>query len=178
MYNQLLKIFLDITDNPSAIVKFILVYCLVWLLWHNHLLLTLMISSGGVIDRVHQALTSVEKYQPFSVFTFTVFLYLVRIFFQYFVNLSRAHIDKQEQAENSPFSVDSDVEQLLETLDAYREKLAASEEREKFAKQESKDSIHKVLLLQGQLEESIADNQILEAKIKKLEDKLSLITSR
>jgi hypothetical protein len=166
MLTKLLKSFLSIVENPRSLPSFLGIYSLIWLLWHYQFLLSFGTLTGGVIERVSNAIESVDRFQYISVFFVTIMVFILYSGFQALIKHSREHVDKIDSEKNSPLTElvkNNDMEQLVSTLEVLQKELETSKDNEKKAKLEVKKIMAKLMTVQTKLDETNADLEILQA---------------
>jgi len=165
MLTKLLRSFLNVVENPRALPSFLGLYFLLWLIWHHQFLLSFGASTGGVIDRLGNAIESIDEFQYFSVLFTTIMLFVLYSGFQVFIKYSREHIDKIDRDKDSQISElakKNDMEQLVSTLENLQEELRTSKENEKKAKIEVKKIMSQLITVQNKLDEATADLEIMK----------------
>jgi hypothetical protein len=153
-------------------------YVVIWFIWHNEFLLTLVMTSGDLLLRLQTAIESVSSNQYLMVLFITIILTLIRYGFD---NLTQILADDDNSDEFSLLQngngakteSEMDIKQLLATLDIAQTKLADSLAREKQVKKDKTETINTIFQLQAKLDELTADIVILNKENHELKDSLS-----
>ncbi|MGB1197961.1 MAG: hypothetical protein ACPG46_02870 [Thalassotalea sp.] len=166
---QLLKSFLSFSEQQKPAPSFVLIYAITWLFWHNQLFSAFFNHSGDVIDRLMAAYQAVENNQYLLVLFLALLFLLIRLGYNYIVFKSQQLVmsvdddDLMVRADQLA-QENSDINALMATLTKTQEQLKRTQEKEKQATKDKNDAIAKLLATQAQLEEALADNQLLSQK--------------
>jgi hypothetical protein len=173
MLTKLLKSLLSVVEDPRSLPTFITLYLLTWLIWHNQLFIDFFAAQGGFSNKISAAITGVSFSQTITVFWLTIFLFILRAGFIFFIKSSRKYVEQQEENNHSIEQAD-DIKRLITTLAEVNAQLARAINKEKQAKANNKESINKLLAAQAELDEINADNLILKQENQQLTEKLAL----
>ena len=166
---SLLKIILNI--KPS--LRFLMSYIVIWLVWHNELILSFLMADGDFFFRSQSAVNAVTSNQYLVVLLLTIVLTLIRYGFDSLAQVL-ADDDNHEEftllqnGKSAKTENETDIKQLLATLDGVQVKLADALAREKQAKKEKTETIGNIFQLQTKLDELSADIIILTKENDKL----------
>lgn len=163
---KLLKSFLSFSQQQKPAPSFVLIYAFTWLVWHNQLFNAFFTHSGDVIDRLMAAYQSIEENQYLLVLFLTLLFLVIRLGYNYIVFKSQQMVMSVDDDElmvraDQLAQENDDIKALMTTLTNTQEQLARSREKEKQATKDKNDAIAKLLAAQAQLEEALADNQLL-----------------
>ena len=177
MLSDKAKSYLAIVANLKPTPSFFAMYIFVWLVWHSEFALALATTSGDFSKRIAVAINAVAENQYILVLVFTVFVVLLRYGFDQLSHMSNEQPDENgvELLKNSKTAAtenEMDIKQLMTTLEKAQEKLVVSREKEKKVSREKNEIVGKMLRLQAELDESLADNCILNNTIDKLQSQL------
>ena len=112
------------------------------------------------------------------VLLFTVIVILVLNSFDYLKEMANVDEDDSmvELFKNSSTSAtenENDIKHVVSTLEKTKKKLVEAVDRENKLTQEKTELVSKMLKIQVQLDESLADNMILKADLTKLETQMN-----
>ena len=166
---QLIKSFLSFSEQQKPAPSFILIYVCTWLIWHNQLFTAFISHSGDVIDKLMAAYQSIETNQYLLVLLLTLLLLTIRLGYNYIVFKSHQLVmsvdDDELMEKGSQLATENeDVKALMATLTKTQTQLKNTKEKVKQLTDEKNNAIAKQLSIQAQLEEALADNQILQAQ--------------
>jgi hypothetical protein len=166
-----LKSLLSFTENQHPAPSFALIYILTWFAWHNQFISTFISAGGDFWQKTNNALTSVTDNQYLVVFFISCLILAFRLAYNYLRFKSAELLNTSDESHANPrddqhFEKNSDIAQLMSTLAAVKEQLAAAKEREKKAISGKNDTIRKMISLQNELDEAKADIQLLNKGIK------------
>ena len=161
-----LKSLLSFTENQHPAPSFVFIYLVTWFAWHNQLISTFIGASGDFWQKLNIALASVTDNQYLVVFFISCFILGIRLVYNYLRFKSAELLNTSDQdfvtaRDDQKFEVNSDIAQLMSTLNSVKEQLAAAKAREKMAIASKNDTIRKMLGLQNELDEARADIQLL-----------------
>ncbi len=161
-----LKSILTFTEHQHQAPSFIVIYILTWLAWHNQLFTNFIITQGDFFNRMTAALASIEDNQYVVVFLFTCLILIIRHAVNYLSFRSRELLNSADDdfvnaREDQKFAGNSDIANIMATLEKTKQQLVDSKAREKKLLAEKNEAIKKQLSLQHELDESRADIEIL-----------------
>ena len=173
MLSDKTKSLLRIILNLKPSFRFIMSYIVIWFLWHNEFIISLVMTDGGLDVRLQTAFESVSSNQYIFVLFLTIMLTLIIYGFDYLTQVladdDNSHEFRLLQNGNSAKNENEmDIKQLIATLESVQLKLTESLEREKQYKQDKTASMSNMIQLQNQLDELTADNIILNEENNKL----------
>jgi len=162
-----LKSLLSFTENQHPAPSFVFIYLVTWFAWHNQLISTFIGTNGDFWQKFNAALTSITDNQYLVVFFISCFILVLRLLYNYLRFKSTELLNTSDEAfvtarEDQKFEANSDIAQLMSTLNSVKEQLAAAKAREKVAIASKNDTIRKMLGLQNELDEARADIQLLK----------------
>ncbi|WP_448213834.1 hypothetical protein [Colwellia sp. MEBiC06753] len=165
MFTKYIKPVLVFNRSQHKAPNFLLVYCLIWLLWHSQFLVTLITTSGGISAKYSAALNGTE-HQYLVVFFLTCAFFIARLTWLYFSDKADKIIEQDEPIEqkigsDQIFTENKDVVRLLDLLEQTKASLAKVKESEAQAKLEKNEALARVRSLEAELEEVSADLAIL-----------------
>ncbi|WP_206486481.1 hypothetical protein [Thalassotalea sp. G2M2-11] len=165
MFKKYVKPILLFNRSQAKAPNIILVYLLIWLLWHHRFFIDLFISQASVSERLHLALAN-NEHQYMMVLLLTGTFYGLRLLYLYFSQKADEIIEEDEPIESKIqndqlFKENKDVIRLLELLEETKNKLAATRASEAQMKTEKIAAINRVRALQNELEEVKADLDIM-----------------
>lgn len=163
---KLLKSFLSFSQQQKPAPSFVLIYAFTWLVWHNQLFSAFLTQSGDVLDRLMAAYQSIQENQYLLVLFLTFLFLVIRLGYNYIVFKSQQMVMSVDDDElmvraDQLAQENDDIKALMTTLTNTQEQLTRSREKEKQANKDKNDAIAKLLAAQAQLEEALADNQLL-----------------
>ena len=161
-----LKSLLSFTENQHPAPSFVFIYLVTWFAWHNQLISAFIGASGDFWQKLNVALTSVTDNQYIVVFFISCFILVIRLVYNFLRFKSTELLNTSDQnfvtaRDDQKFEVNSDIAQLMSTLNSVKEQLAAAKAREKIAIASKNETIRTMLGLQNELEEARADVQLL-----------------
>jgi hypothetical protein len=161
-----LKSILSFTENQHPAPSFIVIYILTWLAWHNQLFSHFINAQGDFFNKASAALGSIDDNQYVVVFLFTCLIFIIRLVVNYLSFRSReilnnADDDFANAREDQKFAENSDIANIMATLEKTQQQLAESKGREKKLVLERNSAIKQQLSLQHELDEAKADLDIL-----------------
>ncbi|MBU2924352.1 hypothetical protein Q4530_00500 [Colwellia sp. 1_MG-2023] len=173
MLSDKTKLFLRIILNLKPSFHFLMSYIVIWFVWHNEFISSLVMTNGGLYVRLQSALDSVSANQYIVVLFLTIMLTLIIYRFDYLTQILADDDNSEEftllqNSNSAKHDNDVNIKKLMVTLESAQLKLSESLEREKQYKQEKIATTSKVIQLQSQLEELMADNIILNEENNKL----------
>ena len=176
MFSNFIKSVLVFNQTQSKAPNFLLIYCLISIIWHNQVFITFITSQGSLTERFSTALSQ-SIHQYILVLMLTLIFFSLRLLYLYFVNKTEQFIEQDEPIEaklgsDQLFTENKDVVRLMELLDETKEKLVKSKAREAQAQTDKTTTINKMLTLQNELDLALADIAILNKANKELTSKL------
>jgi len=177
MFKKYVKPILLFSRSQNKAPNFVLVYLLIWLVWHSQFFITFVNTTGNFTSRLNSAISS-NDHQYIAVLFLTLLFFTFRLTYLYFVNKADAIIEEEEPIENKVgsdqlFSENKDVIRLLSLLEETKEKLKQSRESENQLRKEKEETESNLRSVQIELDEVKADltilvktNEDLTAKIK------------
>jgi uncharacterized membrane protein SpoIIM required for sporulation len=161
-----LKSILSFTENQHPAPSFIVIYILTWLAWHNQLFSHFINAQGDFFNKASAAFASIDDNQYVVVFLFTCLIFIIRLVVNYLSFRSReilnnADDDFTNAREDQKFAENSDIANIMATLEKTQQQLAESKGREKKLVLERNSAIKQQLSLQNELDEARADLNIL-----------------
>ncbi|GAA5140959.1 hypothetical protein [Thalassotalea piscium] len=163
---KLLSSFLNFSQQQKPAPSFILLYVFTWLIWHNQIFTAFFSQTGDVIDRLMAAYQSVEENQYMLVLFLALLFLVIRLGYNYIVFKSQQLVMSVDDEEllvrgDQLAQENDDIKALMTTLTNTQAQLKRAQEREKQAITEKNNTIAKLLATQAELEEALADNQLL-----------------
>lgn len=163
-------------SQPQA-PNFVLVYALIWLVWHHQFFITFFTASGGLNTKLSAALNSIE-HQYLLILLFTVLFFALRLVYLYFAGKANEIAEEDEPIENKlghdqVFTENKDVLRLLALLEETKEQLALAKTKEAQLMQEKTAAINKTLAMQSELDEVKADLAIMTQQYLTIKEKLT-----
>lgn len=180
MSSKFFKSLLVFNRSQNKAPNFILVYLLISMLWHNQFFITLILSNGGLSERLSAAAAE-NVHQYILVLFFTLLFFTLRLSYLYFANKTNEFVEKDEPIEDKigsdqAFSENKDVIRLLDLLEETKAKLAKVKALEVQAQSDKTAAISQRLAVQAELDIAMADiailskaNEDLRAKINELQ---------
>jgi hypothetical protein len=165
MFSNYLKSLLVFNRSQDKAPNFILVYLLISLIWHNAFFITLVLSDGGISEKLSAALAE-NSHQYIVVLSLTFLFFILRLSYLYFANRANDFIEADEPIEaklgsDQVFSKNNDVVRLLDLLEETKSQLAKVKAAEAPAKTDKTTAISQRLALQNELDMALADITIL-----------------
>ncbi len=178
MLSDKTKSFLRVILNLKPSFRFLITYIVIWFVWHNEFIISLVMTSGGLNVRLQTAFESVSSNQYLVVLFLTIMLTLIIYGFDYLTQVladddNSGEFTLLQNGNSAKDENEVNIKQLMTTLESVQLKLAESLEREKQYKQEKTASMSNMIQLQNQLDELTADNIILNEENNKLKLKTS-----
>lgn len=157
---------LSFTENQHPAPSFVIIYILTWLAWHNQIFTYFFNAQGDIFTKVTAALTSIEDNQYVVVFFFTCIIFIIRLMVNYMSFRSREILNNADDnftnaRDDQKFAKNSDMANIIATLEKTQQQLADSKAREKKLSTEKNAAITKLLAAQHALDEARADIDIL-----------------
>jgi len=164
-----LKTILSFTENQHPAPSFIGIYILTWLAWHNQVFTQFINAQGDFLAKLSAAFASIEENQYLVVLLLTGFIFTIRLGVNYLSFkskelLNEADDDFANARDDQKFAGNSDISNLMATLERTQQQLLEAQTREKKAITDKNDVIKKLLHAQHELEEVKADIHILSNK--------------
>jgi len=161
-----LKSILTFTENQHPAPSFIVIYILTWLVWHNQLFTHFISAQGDFFTKLTAALASINDNQYIVVFLFTCIIFIIRLVVNYLGFRSRELLNNSDDdfanaRDDQKFAKNSDIANIMATLEKTQQQLLDSKSREKKLLTEKNTAIKKLLSLQHELDEARADLDIL-----------------
>ena len=168
------KFYLTLISKLKPSPSFFFIYTSLWFLWHNDFIITLISTQTDVSSKIQAAMAAVPNNQYMVILLLTVVVVLALNGFDYLKEITNDDEDTSmvELLKNSNTSAtenENDIKHVVATLERTKKKLSETVDRENKLKQEKKDLASKMLKIQCQLDEILADNMILKADMAKLE---------
>lgn len=179
MFSKYLKAILVFNRSQNKAPNFVLVYLIIWLVWHNNFFVLLALSKGDIWNRLLSALL-VSEHQYISVLFLTLSFFIFRLSCLYFLNKTNTFIEEEESIEykigsDQSFQKNKDIVRLLDLLEEAKSKLIKAKEAEALAKLDKTATISQCLSIKSELEIAMADiailvksNEELKSELKKL----------
>lgn len=176
MFSDHLKSILVFNRNQHKAPNVVLVYLVIWLLWHQQFFVTLMLSQGSFTARFQQAIDT-NHHQYIVVLGLTTLFFALRLLYLFVTDKTNRFIDDDKPIEeklgsDQLFTENKDAARLVELFEQTKAELAAVKTREKQAKAEKTQAINEMLAKQHELDLALADIEILSKSNQELTAKL------
>lgn len=177
MFSNYLKSVLVFSRSQNKAPNFIVIYLLISLVWHNAFFITLVLSDGGISERLSAALAE-NRHQYITVLMLTFLFFALRLLLLFLLNKTDEFVEDDEPIEakiasDQVFSKNNDVVRLLDLLEETKKQLAKVKASEAQAKADKTEAINQQLTLQAELDMTLADITILAKSNEDLRIKLS-----
>jgi hypothetical protein len=167
------KFYLTLVSKLKPSPGFFFIYMIIWFLWHNDFVVTLIATQADITSKIQVAMAAVPNNQYLIVLFLTIGSVLLLNIFDYLKEVvsEDEDISMVELLKNSNTSAtegENDIKHLVSTLERTKKKLSDAISRENKLNQEKTELVSKILKIECQLEETLADNMILKADLTKL----------
>ena len=170
------KFYLTLVSKLKPSPSFFFIYTVIWFLWHNDFVTTLISTQADITSKIQAAMAAVPNNQFLVVLFLTIGTVLLLNIFDYLKDVASENEDTGmvELLKNSNTSAtegENDIKYVVATLGKTKKKLSDAIARENKLSQDKTELVSKLLKIEYQLEETLADNTLLKADIMKLEAK-------
>lgn len=149
--------------------SFIVIYILTWIAWHNQLITSFFTTQGSFDVKFSSALSSIEENQYLVVLLLSCIIFIIRFGINYLSFKSNELLNSTDEhfsaGRDQVFEKNSDIANLMATLEKNKQKLVDANEREKSAVADKNSAIKKMMLAQHELEEAKAEIAILTQRL-------------
>ncbi len=183
MFNKLFKSLLVFNENHKPAPNFIIIYCLIWLFWHQQMFTSFIITQGDIATRFTAAINSVNNFQYLVVLLLSCLFYALRLSYYYLQSIAHQVVDQHSKeslgvGSDQLIVKNEDVQRVMAMLDDTKNQLASVKASEQQTKAENKSLLTRLMKLEAELEELQADNTLTHQLNEELKDKLRQVQQR
>lgn len=154
------------TESENTTPNFILIYIIMWFVWHNQLFSEFFSAEGDFLTRLSTAFSTMGDNQYFLVFCLSSFIYILFFTFNYLRFKSKEALDSpdhtfQNLKADQRSAKSSDISHLMDLLEKTKQQLAEARAKEKQAVADKSEMTKRLLKIQCELDEAKADIDVL-----------------